>query len=466
MITYKTSMLKIFLATVLFSFYSLFHANGTQLRNIQKTEELLNGLKVTHIPSVSRDVRLHIRIKNGAAFDMAGKEGTTYLLTQAMMPDSETLNYVRESLEGDISVSFDYEYIDLTARSRSQDFERLMEIVRSMIVPLLPEERLKKIKERAVEEAMDLERTQAEVAERAVLKRLYGPFPYSRSLKGSAEALRKISRADIMLARERLIVPNNSLLAVSSGLDHARVFRAIRQFIGPWARGEVLPKTFRQPESPPGKPLIIDSEDSRVSELRIALSGSRKTDPASVYAELLSHVALYRLNSSVELKGIKFLASHKSHALTGTFIFGASELQTTDTARVMNAVRQTLLSLGTRPVTQQEFSAARSNLISQLGRTDPLLNWITTNTYGEQLSDPLLLIANSTLADLNHLAKKLFTTPLMATVIVGDGPVLSEKIPGSELARGIIEGADQSRWAQGFYKRIATVSQPKTGPHR
>src|SRR5215471_10585779 len=98
-------------------------------------DQLLNGLTIlyTNRPG-DPNVLLKLRIKSGAAFDLAGKAGTMSLLADAMFPESTTREYVAEQLGGRLDVTTTYDSIDVTISGKSSELERMIEILRNGII--------------------------------------------------------------------------------------------------------------------------------------------------------------------------------------------------------------------------------------------------------------------------------------------------------------------------------------------
>ena len=63
-------------------------------------EQLLNGLTILFWQRPDPNVFLKLRVRSGAAFDLASKGGTMALLGDALFPDPATREYVAEQLGG------------------------------------------------------------------------------------------------------------------------------------------------------------------------------------------------------------------------------------------------------------------------------------------------------------------------------------------------------------------------------
>src|SRR5918911_3799214 len=99
-----------------------------------RREQLLNGLRILLWSRPSdQNVLIKLRVHNGAAFDLAGKEGLMAALADAMF-DQQTRDYVTEELHGDIKVTTDYDALDITLRGKAGDLNRLLELARNAVM--------------------------------------------------------------------------------------------------------------------------------------------------------------------------------------------------------------------------------------------------------------------------------------------------------------------------------------------
>ncbi len=108
---------------------------GAQTFAEPEQEQLLNGLKVVlwQRPG-DPNVLLKLRINSGAAFDLAGKDGTMALLGDVLFPDPATREYVTEQLGGQLEVSTNYDGIDVLVSGKATEFERIVELLRGALV--------------------------------------------------------------------------------------------------------------------------------------------------------------------------------------------------------------------------------------------------------------------------------------------------------------------------------------------
>ena len=98
---------------------SMPRAASAQIVLEPQREQLLNGLTVLLVPRPNdSNVRVHLRIKSGAAFDLAGKEGTVSLLGDVLFPDPATREFITDELGGSLDVTTNYYSINVILSER------------------------------------------------------------------------------------------------------------------------------------------------------------------------------------------------------------------------------------------------------------------------------------------------------------------------------------------------------------
>src|ERR1051326_7018255 len=259
-------------------------------------EELLNGLRLLFWPQPGRaDVILKLRINSGAAFDLAGKSGQMALLGDLLFPDPDTAEYFANEMGGKLDVSVTYDSTTITMVGKASEFDRIVEVLRNGLLstPLTPET-VTRMRDARIKLLRDSTIAPAVVADRAIAARLYGDFPYGRPANGSPEDLARVDRADLMQARERFLNSNNATLAIIGGVTKQRAMKTLRQLLGPWRKSEeITPTTFRQPNPPDTRTLIVTVPGPNV-EFRLAARGVARSDETFEAATVLARLAQHR----------------------------------------------------------------------------------------------------------------------------------------------------------------------------
>lgn len=431
----RNSLVKSLLGVcLLLPFQSSLRAQGSS--QPEKTQ-LLNGLRVMLLPRPGdQEVLIKLRVHSGAAFDLAGKAGSAALLGDILFPDQITREYFTEEMQGRLDVKTNYDSVTITMQGRAREFERIIEIMRTALVTTqLTPEIVAKVRDGRIKVIRETSISPAVVADRAIATRLFGDFPYGRPYAGTVESLERVERSDLMLARERFLNPNNSTLVVIGGVQPNRAMRALRQLLGSWRKSEqIVPATFRQPLPPDPRTLVIDSPADQSVEVRLAVRGFARNDPDAMAATLLAGVARNRWEKALpELSRTPMFVRHDAFALPGMFVMGTS-INHLLAGKALTSARETVKSLATTPVSPAEFEQARAELASLmnkgLAKPDGTAEvWLDIDTYGlSAATEQLRVLGDTTPADLQRAATRLFRDDAFASVVVGNSELVKTQI--------------------------------------
>lgn len=412
---------------------------AAQVSQQPERAELLNGLRVLMWPRPGdRDVFMSLRIHSGAAFDVAGKAGEMAILGDILFPDPSTREYFTDEMSGRLDVDTDHDSITITMQGRADQFERIVEILRTALVtPQITPENVAKARDGRIKILKDSAVSPSILADRAIAARLFGTFPYGQPASGSAESLARVERADLLLARERFLNANNATLTIIGGVPRNRAVRALRQLLGPWRKSEQLvPTTFRQPESPDARPLIINAPADQSAEIRLATRGLARSDRDSATSMLLAVVARQRWEKlSPEMSRRPVFVRHEAHVLPGMFVMGAG-VDSLLVGRALKNAQEVVQSLIKTPASSAELDQARAEVSAQLtkdlARPEGIARvWLDVDTFGLQSADdPIVMLNAVTPVDLQRVAAKLFQTPF-ASVVIGDSKQLQAALEPS-----------------------------------
>jgi zinc protease len=411
-----------------------------------RREQLLNGLRVLLLSRPGdQTVLVKLRVHSGASFDLAGREGLMAMLADAMF-DQQTRDYVTDELGGRIEVKTGYDALDITLAGRASDFERLLELARNAVTntQLTPEavERVRTARLKALREAAP---TPAETADHAAAARLFGTYPYGRLTGGSPESIARVERVDLLLARERFLNPDNTTLVIVGGFEPRRVMRTLRESFGGWRKGDrAIPATFRLPDPPDERTLVVNRTDAPGVELRLALRGLARTDRDAPAAQVVAAIVRERwLAALPELKDRAPFARHDPLRESGIFRMGATLDTPAAAARALDAARAVLRDLATNAPTAAELESAKRVAAASFGagaQTDEAFatGWLDEHTYKSTAATAreMARAADSlTPAEAQRVAARLFLHTPVATVAEGDAAQLR-----TELARvGTVE---------------------------
>jgi zinc protease len=403
-------------------------------------QELLNGLRVLiwNRPA-DGNVYLKLRIHSGAAFDLAGKAGTMALLSDALFPDPTTREYFVEELGGRVDVTSDYDGITVMLSGNASKFERIIELLSTALISTeLTPPVIEKLREARIKMVRDLEISPTLTADRAIAARLFADYPYGRPRAGSQESLARVDRADLMKARERFLNPNNATLVIIGNVDERRAMRALKQLLGNWRKSDTMvPATFRQPEVPDSRTLIVDLPGTEAAEVRVAARGLARSDKDAAAATLLALAArdLWQTQQP-ELGKTGFYVRHEPHQLPGMFVMGAS-VPVTEAANTLAKARNVLNMLMKTGVPADILERVRSEAIAeltkQIERPETLADlWLDSHTFQTgSFDEQLRQLKAVSGADLIRTANKLFKDAPIVSVAAGSASRLKTALGGT-----------------------------------
>lgn len=399
-------------------------------------EQLLNGFRVLlWTRPGDQEVLIKLRIHSGAAFDVAGKAGEMAILGDILFPDPSTPEYFTE-MSGRLDVDTDYDSITVTLQGRASEFERIVGILRTaLITTQITPENVSRIRDGRVKIAKETNATPSVLADRAIAARLFGEFPYGRPASGSPESLARVDRADLLLARDRFLNPNNSTLVIIGGVQRLRTMRALRQLLGTWRKSEqIIPTTFRQPEPPDPPTLIINAPSDQSAEIRLASRGLARSDRDFAASTILAIVARKRWETqSPELTRSPVFVRNETHFLPGMFVMGAT-VDNLLVSRTLKTAREVLQSLTRAPVSDTELTQSRNEAIAQFTKdlewADGIARaWLDVDTFSlPSVSEQIRAFSSTSSSDLQRVAAALFGESRFASVVIGNSQQLKATI--------------------------------------
>lgn len=409
-----------------------------------RREQLLNGLRIVMLSRPGEgDVLIKLRVHSGAAFDLAGKEGLMATLADAMF-DQQTRDYVTDELGGRFEVTTDYDSISVTLAGRATDFDRLLELARNAVTnpQLTPEavERARAVRLKAVSAKAS---AHAEQADRVVAARLFGTYPYGRPAGGSPESIARIERADILLMRDRFLHSDTTTLVIAGGFDPKRVMRSLRSSLGGWRKSDgKIPSTFRLPEPPDERTLVVNQPGSSETEVRLSLRGLARTDRDAPAAQLLAFVVRERwLGALPELKDLAAFVRHDAYRNGGVFRLGTSVRSAAEAAKALESARSILRDLSVNAPTAAELENAKRAVAASTGAQNfesLAVSWLDEHSYSSKaatVSEMAHATGSLTPSEAQRVGARLFFHTPSAMVAVGDAAQLR-----TELARaGAVE---------------------------
>lgn len=411
----------VFIAIIVLLLFSLVApAIFAQAMPAPKKESLLNGLKVLMWNDAKADkVTVKIRIHAGSAFDPQGKEGVMQLLADNIFPDEAAKEFFTEDLSGSLEVITNYDFIQINASSKSENFLTMLETLATAVSnPAIDKETTAKLKTALLAKIKTLATDPAYVADRAAAKRLFGTFPYGRPQFGTETSVKTIDFADLIDAKGRFLSADNATITISGNFDRALGFRAIRRYFGGWLKSDKrVPSTFRQPDDPPTGLQIVASPAAGKTAIRYSMRGLARSDKDLTASLIFTNILETRLKARLPSghTGDVFVRN-EYHTLPGMITIGFSaDKGEFGTANGKVEANELVGKAMIDPITEAEFQAAKTAVQNDWDRRDAVSFWLDVDTF--KTAEPTSKNADVTLAEVKAFGESAAKKPLVAILV-------------------------------------------------
>jgi zinc protease len=322
-----------------------------------------------------------------------------------------------------LTVDYGYDHLQITASGRADKLVTILETVSNAITnPTIDKETTARLKAAQIARVDELAKDPAYLADRVATQRLLGTFPYGRPVEGSHDSIVRIDFADLIDVKQRFLTADNATVAISGKFDPTFAYRAVRRYFGSWLKADKLvPSTFRQPDDPPGTPLMIDSPVADRFEVRMITRGASRSGTDADAFSILARIAEVRLRSLAPAghSGDVRVVSAE-HFLPGTFTFAISGRK--DPAAPKVEAADLFAKVVTSPITDNELQAAKAAHIAAIDKRDIADRWLDMDTYRTEAPAKLREKAAAvTLADIQRTLEKVRKQPF-AIVVVSSAP--------------------------------------------
>jgi zinc protease len=340
---------------------------------VVKRDSLLNGLQLITLEQPGTGgVSVHLRINTGALFDLAGKGGLADITAGMLLRgggglDSKNVTDFVEHAALTVNVDVGWDSTDIVVSGPSDTLEPIIDLIsRLVITPTFDQKELDALKTERID-AIKKEKGEASEVARLAVEAVYGSHPFGKPVRGTADSIGQIAKADLSFFHGRYYLANNSELAVSGDVTAEQVTRLGRAKLGAWKKGDKIPPTFRAPDSQPLKRLVIaDRPLAPEAYAAIAQRGfSRRTDDyfaAIIMVELLGKALAQQVkagnNSTATL-------AFKPHLLDGPMLVEIeSDLESLPAS--IDAVLSIMASFQQNQPSVEQVEAAKSRLIQSM----------------------------------------------------------------------------------------------------
>ncbi len=416
-------------------------------------DTLDNGLRVVTTPMpTAQSVNVCIFVGVGSRMEARRTNGICHYLEHMLFkgttkrPTALDISQAIEGAGGGLNAFTDKEVTGYWAHLPFDRFDTAVDVLADMVRdPLLDQteiDRERTVVEQEIRRAHDQPGAWAsELLSRAC----YGDQPIGWPVAGTEETVEGIRRDDFVAHMAKWYVPENVVVAIAGNTTPEQAVALIEQRLSRIERKAVPPF---EPASPglPADRVQVESRDIDQSNLFFGLRAISRTDPdryaLTILNSLLGRGMSSRLFKEVrERRGLAYSvgSSVSRHHDTGVMAVsaGVSPEKAEEAGKVILAE---VFKLVDEPVPEDELTRARDftvgNFRLSLETTMALTQWTGENlvTTGEieEIDEAVARLSAVTAADVQRVARRLFTRDNVAMSLVGpraDPSLLEKTLP-------------------------------------
>lgn len=207
--------------------------------------ELSSGVTLVVYPTRSvPSVFVRAAMEGGAAHDPVGKAGLAQLVAQLATRGSaaftaDDLAVKTDALGISLRVDVGRETAVGTLKCLPEDLKTGLELMAQVLRhPTFPEDELGRMRDRLLVAVREAEHDTRSVASRRLSEGLYPEgHPYRRTISGTEESLRSLTRDDLMAFHSRHYGPKDAVVTVVGNVDPAQVEAAFASAFDGWQGG-------------------------------------------------------------------------------------------------------------------------------------------------------------------------------------------------------------------------------------
>ena len=321
-------------------------------------------------------VSMRLVLRAGSATDPAGKHGladfTARLLRRGTRRLSaqqidETVEFVGASL----GVGVGEDSMSIAITTPAEHFAQMLGVLGQLVrEPTFPQSEVDDARERALAQfANDLDDPSV-IADRAMVRALWGDHPYGHDVGGSSRTVSTFTRDDVVRFHQERMGPKVAMLVVVGAVKPERVAAAAEEAFVGWEGGPdappVIPPVKRIPQA--GRVLIVDKPDQTQSQVRLGGPGFRMGHedyfPATAMNIALGGGFTSRLMNEIRVnRGLTYGVSSWFDAMNAGGVFALSTFtKTASTREIIDVALGEIGSVREKGLKPRELADAQAYL--------------------------------------------------------------------------------------------------------
>lgn len=314
---------------------------------IQHETTLANGLKVTIVPRGPLPlVSVRLLVRSGAAYDE--KRGAADFAARLLRRGAggKTADQISDEVEfvaASVSGWASEDAWGVAMNTPSKHLEAMFPIFASLLLaPEFPEKELELLRRRTLAQITNELDDPGSLADRALLKAVWGGHPYGHEVSGTMNDVRALQRDDLKAFLARSVGPQVSHLFLVGDVTVKTALPMIERLFGSWSGGPagvpVLPPWDKAAQA--GHVVIVDKPEQTQAQVRIGAHGVRRGHPdhfpLAVMSTVLGGGFTSRLVTEIRVKrGLSYGAGCHFDMLSAAGAFTVSSFTKTETIRTL-----------------------------------------------------------------------------------------------------------------------------------
>ena len=240
-------------------------------------------------------VVMQILIDAGSRRDPRGQEGVAHLTADLLTEGTKTrtaseISQAFDFIGASYSTSADTDYAVLALTVLRKDFDTGLGLLADLLQhPSFPEAEVGRRREAALARMKAGEDDPGEVAERAFVKTLFAGEPYGHKVIGTAEAVGKLTRKDVVAFYTQQYHPSGSIITAVGDISAPEVRDRMEEALRDWNKGTVA--SFQYPAAPAGHAHTV-TVDKPITQANIILGqrGVARDNPDYYALQVMSYI--------------------------------------------------------------------------------------------------------------------------------------------------------------------------------
>jgi zinc protease len=230
--------------------------------------------------------------KGGVLAENTTNNGTTMLLAKLLIKGTKTRSAEKiateiESVGGSIDSYGGNNSFGINAEVLSEDFATGLDLLADVILnPVFPADELEREKEVQIAGIRSRKDELLKSASLAMRRALFGDTGYGLDSLGTEESAAKVSVAGLKAFQQKLIVPNNCVMAIYGDVKTADVKSAVDKFFGNWKSGGKIEQPTANSQHPTSN-RVTETRDKKQAVLVIGFPGTTLADDDRYALDLL-----------------------------------------------------------------------------------------------------------------------------------------------------------------------------------